>query len=50
MKLVLPTPLEERLDGRDRPVYAQTMVGVYRIRNVRHCVETRRSARASPAT
>jgi O-methyltransferase len=40
MKLALPTPLEERLDGRDRPVYAQTMVGVYRIRNVRHCVET----------
>ena len=29
-----------RAQGRDWPVYAQTMVGVERLRNVRRCVET----------
>ena len=32
-------PREERMHGRDRPVYAQTMIGVHRLRNVRECVE-----------
>ena len=35
-----PTPQEERIFGRDRPQYAQTMIGVHRLRNVRACVET----------
>ncbi len=29
-----------RTDGRDWPVYAQTMVGVQRLRNIRRCTET----------
>lgn len=40
VSFALPTPQEERLIGRDRPVYAQTMIGVHRLRNVRACVET----------
>jgi O-methyltransferase len=31
---------EARIDGRDWPQYAQTMVGVKRLENVRRCVET----------
>lgn len=34
-----PTPQQERMEGRDRPVFAQTMIGMQRIRNVRSCVE-----------
>ena len=34
------TDRERREQGRDWPVYAQTMVGRKRIRNVRECVET----------
>jgi O-methyltransferase len=36
----LRSPEEERAQGRDRPVYAQTMIGVHRLRNVRACVES----------
>ncbi len=32
--------VERRNEGRDWPVYAQTMVGMKRIHNVRECVET----------
>jgi len=39
MRVALPTPQEERIFGRDRPVYAQTMIGVHRLRNVRSCTE-----------
>jgi O-methyltransferase len=35
----LPTPHEERQVGRDRPVYAQTMIGVQRLRSLRQCAE-----------
>lgn len=38
--LTLRTPQEERAQGRDRPVYAQTMIGTTRLANVRRCVET----------
>jgi len=31
---------ELREEGRDWPIYAQTMIGLQRIRNVRECVET----------
>jgi O-methyltransferase len=31
---------ERRSEGKDWPVYAQTMVGLKRLRNVRDCVET----------
>jgi len=31
---------ERRAEGKDWPVYAQTMVGQMRLRNVRNCVET----------
>jgi O-methyltransferase len=31
---------ERREEGKDWPVYAQTMVGLKRLRNVRECVET----------
>jgi O-methyltransferase len=31
---------ERRAEGKDWPVYAQTMVGQMRLRNVRECVET----------
>jgi hypothetical protein len=31
---------ERRAEGKDWPVYAQTMVGLKRLRNVRDCVET----------
>jgi O-methyltransferase len=37
--LEMRTPQEERAQGRDRPVYAQTMIGVERLANVRQCVE-----------
>jgi O-methyltransferase len=37
--LELRTPQEERAQGRDRPVYAQTMIGRERLSNVRACVE-----------
>lgn len=40
IKFRLPSPQEEREFGRDRPVYAQTMIGVHRLGNVRSCVET----------
>jgi O-methyltransferase len=40
IKFVLPSPEENRAHGRDWPVYAQTMVGVDRLRNVRECVES----------
>ena len=33
-------PERTRAEGRDWPLYAQTMVGLERMRNVRHCVET----------
>jgi O-methyltransferase len=36
---VLPDPREEREVGRDRPMYAQTMIGVRRLANLRACVE-----------
>lgn len=38
--LEMRTPQEERAQGRDRPVYAQTMIGLERLANVRACVET----------
>jgi O-methyltransferase len=34
------TDLQRRNEGRDWPVYAQTMIGRKRIRNLRECVET----------
>ena len=36
----LKTPEEDRAEGRDRPVYAQTMIGLERIRHLRECAET----------
>jgi O-methyltransferase len=36
----IPTDLEQRLDGRDRPIYAQTMIGCIRVKNLRQCVES----------
>lgn len=33
------TAAQKRAEGRDLPAYAQTMVGVKRLRNVRQCVE-----------
>lgn len=33
-------PVEDRLAGRDNPAYAQTMVGIARLDNVRTCVES----------
>lgn len=38
--LTLRSPQEERAQGRDRPLYAQTMIGLERLRNVRACVES----------
>src|SRR5689334_15192355 len=32
-------PVQVRLEGRDVPRYGQTMVGLKRLENVRHCVE-----------
>jgi hypothetical protein len=32
-------PVQVRLEGRDVPAYGQTMVGLKRLENVRHCVE-----------
>lgn len=37
---VLPPPEQEREKGRDRPQYAQTMIGLWRMRNLRTAVET----------
>ena len=37
---VLPPPEQEREQGRDRPLYAQTMIGLQRMRNLRSAVET----------
>lgn len=37
---VLPPPEREREEGRDRPHYAQTMIGLKRMRNLRSAVET----------
>jgi O-methyltransferase len=37
--LVLRSPEEERAEGRDRPVYAQTMIGSHRLDNLRRCAE-----------
>jgi O-methyltransferase len=39
-ELVLRSPWEERAEGRDRPVYGQTMIGLKRMRNLRECAET----------
>jgi O-methyltransferase len=36
---VLPDPEVERAEGRDRPLYAHTMIGLHRSRNVRAAVE-----------
>lgn len=33
-------PVEARAQGRDWPQYAQTMIGVRRLRNLRRCVQT----------
>jgi hypothetical protein len=38
--LLNPDPERTRAEGRDWPRYAQTMVGLERLRNVRRCVET----------
>ncbi len=38
--LEMRTPQEERAQGRDRPVYAQTMIGLERLANVRSCAES----------
>jgi O-methyltransferase len=38
--LELRSPEEERAEGRDRPEYAQTMIGLKRMENVRDCAET----------
>ena len=38
--LELRSPEEERAQGRDRPVYAQTMIGLERLANVRACAES----------
>jgi O-methyltransferase len=38
--LELRTPREERAEGRDRPVYGQTMIGLKRMQNLRTCAET----------
>lgn len=38
--LEIRTPQEERAQGRDRPVYAQTMIGLERLGNLRRCVES----------
>ena len=35
----LPSAQQQRAEGRDRPIYAQTMIGVHRLRNVRNCAE-----------
>jgi O-methyltransferase len=37
--LELKSPWEERVEGRDRPVYAQTMIGLQRMRSLRECAE-----------
>lgn len=37
---VLPPPEREREEGRDRPLYAQTMIGLKRMRNLRDAVES----------
>lgn len=39
-RLELRTPWEERAEGRDRPVYGQTMIGLRRMENLRTCAET----------
>src|SRR5262249_12146294 len=36
----LSSPWQERVEGRDRPVYAQTMIGLERIQSLRRCAET----------
>lgn len=38
--LEMRTAQEERAQGRDRPVYAQTMIGLERLGNLRRCVES----------
>lgn len=40
IRIHLPSPLQKRQEGRDRPVYAQTMIGTTRLQNVRACVES----------
>ena len=37
---VLPPPEKEREEGRDRPMYAHTMIGMHRMRNLRAAIET----------
>ena len=39
-RLEFRSPWEERAEGRDRPVYAQTMIGLKRIQSLRECAET----------
>ena len=39
-RLELRSPEEERAEGRDRPAYAQTMIGLRRMENLRECAET----------
>jgi O-methyltransferase len=39
-RLELRSALEERAEGRDRPIYAQTMIGLKRVQNLRECAET----------
>jgi O-methyltransferase len=38
--LVIRPPAKARAEGRDWPIYALTMVGTERLRNVRRCVES----------
>jgi O-methyltransferase len=38
--LELRSPWEERAEGRDRPLYAQTMIGLKRMQSLRECAET----------
>ena len=39
-RLELRSPREERAEGRDRPMYAQTMIGLNRMQSLRECAET----------
>ncbi len=39
-RLELRTPWQERAEGRDRPVYGQSMIGLERMRHLRGCAET----------
>ncbi len=39
-KIPLPSEYEQRLEGRDRPLFGQTMIGRLRIDNLRRCTES----------